>query len=88
LARGSNFWRLKGLSGDFVNAAPPPSGRCHTIVRELLADRILVFTLRPGRIAADIEVDLPRPRTPQSAPFAALARELRELIGAEDRDFD
>ena len=53
----------------------------------LLADRILVFTPRPGRIAADIRVDLPRPRAPESEPFAALARELRGLIGA-DRDFD
>jgi ABC-type nitrate/sulfonate/bicarbonate transport system ATPase subunit len=53
----------------------------------LLADRILVFTPRPGRIAADIKVDLPRPRAPQSPNFTALARELRGLIGA-DRDFD
>jgi len=53
----------------------------------LLADRILVFTPRPGRIAADINVDLPRPRAPQSAQFSALARELRGLVGAE-RDFD
>ncbi|MBV8392188.1 MAG: ABC transporter ATP-binding protein [Alphaproteobacteria bacterium] len=53
----------------------------------LLADRILVFTPRPGRIAADIKVDLPRPRTSQSAGFISLARELRGLIGA-DRDFD
>ncbi len=53
----------------------------------LLADRILVFTPRPGRIAADITVDLPRPRTSQSAAFTALARDLRGLIGA-DRDFD
>ncbi len=53
----------------------------------LLADRVLVFTPRPGRIAADIKVDLPRPRAPQSDGFQALARELRGLIGA-DRDFD
>ena len=53
----------------------------------LLADRILVFTPRPGRIAADIKVDLPRPRAPQSDGFQALARELRGLVGAE-RDFD
>lgn len=53
----------------------------------LLADRILVFTPRPGKIAADIKVDLPRPRTQQSDDFSALARELRGLIGAE-RDFD
>ena len=53
----------------------------------LLADRILVFTPRPGRIAADIKVDLPRPRAPQSAEFSALARELRGLVGA-DREID
>jgi len=53
----------------------------------LLADRILVFTPRPGRIAADIKVDLPRPRAPQSAAFTALARELRGLVGA-DREID
>jgi ABC-type glutathione transport system ATPase component len=53
----------------------------------LLADRILVFTPRPGRIAPDIKVDLPRPRAPQSAAFSALARELRGLVGA-DREID
>ena len=53
----------------------------------LLADRILVFTPRPGQIAADIRVDLPRPRAPQSEAFSALAAVLRGHIGA-DRDFD
>jgi ABC-type nitrate/sulfonate/bicarbonate transport system ATPase subunit len=53
----------------------------------LLADRILVFSPRPGRIAADIKVDLPRPRTSQSGDFAALARQLRGLVGA-DREID
>jgi NitT/TauT family transport system ATP-binding protein len=53
----------------------------------LLADRILVFTPRPGRIAADIRVDLPRPRATRSEAFTALAAELRGHVGA-DRDFD
>jgi len=53
----------------------------------LLADRILVFSPRPGRIAADIKVDVPGPRAPQSDAFSTLARELRGLVGAE-RDFD
>ena len=27
-----------------------------------LSDRVIVFTSRPGRIKADIRIDLPRPR--------------------------
>ena len=37
--------------------------------------------------AADIKVDLPRPRAPQSAEFSALARDLRGLVGA-DREIE
>ena len=49
----------------------------------LLSDRVLVFTPRPGQIALDLAVDLPRPRdeamryTPQ---FGDLARTLRQAI--------
>lgn len=49
----------------------------------LLADRVLVFSPRPGTIELDLTVPLPRPRqeevrfTPQ---FAALARQLRQAI--------
>jgi NitT/TauT family transport system ATP-binding protein len=49
----------------------------------LLADRVIVFTPQPGRIAADIRIDLPRPRPEEveSDPaFLNYARELRALL--------
>lgn len=48
-----------------------------------LADRILVFTPRPGRLAADVAVDLPRPRVPGTPAFAAIAGTLRTALGSE-----
>ena len=48
-----------------------------------LSDRIVVLSARPGRTIREVEVDLPRPRTPEtmaSAKFGALTTELRALF--------
>ena len=48
-----------------------------------LADRVMVMTPRPGRIAEMIEVDLPRPRsvtTKDSPRFLALVAHVRQLF--------
>jgi len=48
-----------------------------------LADHILVFTPRSGRLAADVAVDLSQPRVPGTPAFAAIAGGLRAALGSE-----
>jgi NitT/TauT family transport system ATP-binding protein len=55
----------------------------------LLADRVVVMTPRPGRLARVLTVDLPRPRTMDlefDARFKAASDEVRSLIFARRKD--
>jgi NitT/TauT family transport system ATP-binding protein len=54
-----------------------------------LADRVLVLSPRPGRIIADVPVELARPREPQAvdtAAFSEAAIRIREALAANDED--
>jgi sulfonate transport system ATP-binding protein len=51
----------------------------------VLADRIMVMRPRPGRLFAEIEADLPRPRDRQSAAFDHVKR---RVLAALDRSLD
>src|SRR6266545_17958 len=46
----------------------------------LLADRVLVMSAGPGRIEADIRIDLPRPRDVSSPEFNAVRRDLARRL--------
>ena len=51
----------------------------------LLSDRVIVLSARPGRIVADLPIDLPRPRRSDllaTPAFAALAGEVRARLRA------
>lgn len=49
----------------------------------ILSDRIIVLTRRPGRVKANVIVDLPRPRSEESPGYIALKRQIRDLIHDE-----
>lgn len=49
-----------------------------------LSDRIVLLSARPGRIIADLPIDAPRPRDPQTDPSLRVAYEtLRNLLTRE-----
>jgi NitT/TauT family transport system ATP-binding protein len=46
-----------------------------------LADRVAVLSPRPGRVVAELDVDVPRPREVTSPEFGALKRRALEALG-------
>ena len=48
-----------------------------------LGDRVLVFTSRPGRVAHEVKVDLPRPRHLDSPDLAVIAGRITERLKQE-----
>ena len=48
-----------------------------------LGDRVLVFTSRPGRVAQEVRVDLPRPRHLDSRDLAVVAGRITERLKQE-----
>ncbi|MGW3472344.1 ABC transporter ATP-binding protein [Saccharopolyspora sp. NPDC000995] len=70
------IWRTTGCSVLFVTHSIPEA--------VWLADRVVVLGDRPGRIVADIEIDLPRPRDKDhrfSPAFSEYATEIESHIG-------
>jgi len=72
------IWSESGLSIVFV------THNAREAVR--LGDRVLVFTSRPGRIAAEFEVGLARPRSLDSPDVAVLSGRISERLRSEVGD--
>jgi NitT/TauT family transport system ATP-binding protein len=66
------LWRRSGLTIVFVT---------HNVREAVrLGDRVIVLSSRPGRVAAEFQVDLPRPRHIDSAANAELAATITEHL--------
>ncbi|MBU6272302.1 MAG: ABC transporter ATP-binding protein [Betaproteobacteria bacterium] len=74
----TNMWQKFRLSVLFIT---------HDIEEAIfLSDRVYVMTARPGRIKAEVTIDLPRPRTAEmmsSLAFTQILHKLRNLIREE-----
>jgi NitT/TauT family transport system ATP-binding protein len=74
----TNMWQRLRISVLFIT---------HDIEEAVfLSDRIYVMTARPGRIKAELDVPLPRPRTAamtSSPEFAAMVKQIKGLIREE-----
>lgn len=74
----TNIWQKFRISVLFIT---------HDIEESVfLSDRIYVMTARPGRVKAEIEVPLPRPRTAEmtrTKEFTDLVNKLKDLIREE-----
>jgi NitT/TauT family transport system ATP-binding protein len=72
------IWQTSGKTIVFVT---------HSISEAVfMSDRVLVMTPRPGRLAAVIDIDLPRPRdlsVINSDRFGVYATQIRELLNAK-----
>ncbi len=55
----------------------------------LMSDRILIFAANPGRIAAEIKIDLSHPRDRQSSAFTAMVEHIYTIMtsGMQRKDF-
>ena len=54
----------------------------------LLADRVVVLGANPGRIKAEVKIDLARPRDRHAPTFAALVDQLYGLLTGRERDHE
>ena len=51
-----------------------------------LGDRVLIFTSRPGRVAYEVKIDLPRPRDIDSPELVAISHRINERLRQEMSD--
>jgi NitT/TauT family transport system ATP-binding protein len=75
-----SVWQQRGLTVVFVTHDVREAAR--------LGDRVLLLSSRPGRLIADVPIDLPRPRRGDSQAVLDAAQRIAALLRAADQHDD
>jgi len=84
----NSLWALQNIDltvhrGEFITLVGVTGCGKNTLLNLILGSRVLVLSERPGRIAHEFKIDLPRPRNRMTEEFTKLFIKIRTALSGQ-----